>query len=103
MEHIDLDHRSLMMHRIIAGRLRRDPSLLEVALGNMARWNCQDRAWWREWSLILRQPLEDIVAVLECDEEEARRLRQSSPFAGILTPQEVWELKREYKRRHEAA
>jgi hypothetical protein len=103
MDHTHLDHRSLMMHRIIAERLRGNPALLEVARGNMARWNCQDRGWWREWSVILQQPLADIVALLERDDEEACRLRQSSPFAGVLTPQEVWELKRQFKEQHEAA
>lgn len=103
MTHTQLDRRSLMMHRSIAQRLRADPALLEVARGNMARWNCVERGWWREWSVILQQPLEEIVAVLERDDEEACRLRQSSPFAGILSAQEVWELKRQFNEQHEAA
>ena len=34
---------------------------------------------------------------IECEDEEACRMRQSAPFAGILTPKEVWKLKREFK------
>lgn len=92
-----------MMHRFIAERLRANPALLEVARGNMARWNCPERGWWREWSGILERPLEEIIALLERDDEEGCRLRQSSPFAGILSPQEVWKLKREFKESHAAA
>lgn len=103
MTHSHLDHRSLMMHRIIAERLRLNPAMLEVARGNMARWNCPERGWWREWLAILQRPLEDILKVLEREDEDACRLRQSSPFAGILTPQEVWEIKRQFKEQHEAA
>lgn len=103
MTHTELDRRSLMMHRAIAQRLRRNPALLEVARGNLGKWDCPERGWWREWSFILLQPLEDIVDVLEREDEEACRLRQSSPFAGILSPREVWEFKRRFKEEHEAA
>ena len=103
MHHALLDRRSLMMHRLIAERLRANPALLETARANMARWNCPERGWWREWTAILEQPLDEILTILERDDEEGCRLRQSSPFAGILNPQEVWKLKREFKVSHEAA
>lgn len=98
MNHALIDRRSLMMHRMIAERLRANPVLLEVARGNMARWNCPERGWWREWSGILQQPLGEIIAMLVRNDEEGCRLRQSSPFAGILSPHEVWRLKREFKK-----
>ena len=101
MTHTAIDRRSLMMHRIIAERLRANPSLLETARANMTRWNCPERGWWREWSGILERALAEIIAVLERDDEEGCRLRQSSPLAGILSPQEVWKLKREFKENHE--
>ncbi len=50
---------------------------------------------------ILERALAEIIAVLERDDEEGCRLRQSSPFAGILSPQEVWKLNREFKETHE--
>ncbi|MEN9282849.1 MAG: hypothetical protein RLZZ179_342 [Verrucomicrobiota bacterium] len=103
MTHAAIDLRSLMMHRIIAERLLADPSLLEIPRANLARWNCPDRAWWHEWSTILRKPLDEIVSIMLRDDEEGCRIRQSSPFAGILSPQEVWKLKREFKESHAAA
>jgi len=104
MNHTIIDRRSLMMHRIIAERLRANPALLETAKSNLKRWNCPERTWWREWSAILeRHTLPEIAAILERDDEEGRRLRQSSPFAGVLSPQEVWKLKREFSQHHAAA
>jgi hypothetical protein len=33
-------------------------------------------------------PLADVIALLRSSSEEAARLRQSSPFAGLLTTEE---------------
>ena len=86
MNHEDIDRRSLMMHRIIAAQLRARPELMEVAHANMARWNCPGLAPWREWSQILSsQTVEQIAILIERDDEDACRIRQSAPFAGILT------------------
>ncbi len=101
MHHALSNRRSLMMPRIIAERLRANPALLETARMNMARWNCPERGWWREWFRILEQPLVEIIATLERNDDEGCRLRQSSPFAGILSPQEVWKLKGEFKEDNE--
>ena len=104
MNHQDIDRRSLMMHRIIAARLRARPELLAVAHANLQRWNCPGRAPWREWSAILcSQPVQEIANLIEREDEDACRMRQSAPFAGILTAREVWELKRKFKEEHAAA
>lgn len=104
MTHQDIDRRSLMMHRIIAARLRAQPELIAVVNANMARWNCPERHWWREWSAILStQTVQEIANLIEQEGEDACRMRQSAPFAGILTPKEVWELKRQFKIELESA
>ena len=104
MNHQDIDRRSLMMHRIIAARLRAQPELMAVAHANMARWNCPERGWWQEWSTILSsQTVEEVIQLIEREDEDACRIRQSAPFAGILTPREVWELKRNFKEENAAA
>ena len=46
-----------------------------------------------EWQSILRSPVDDICDLLLAETEEAQRLRQNSPFVGILAPAEVWEIK----------
>jgi len=98
MNHQAIDRRSLMMHRIIAARLRAQPELIAVAYTNLERWNCPERHWWREWSAILSsQTVEEIANLIEREDEDACRMRQSAPFAGVLTPKEVWELKGQFK------
>ena len=51
-----------------------------------------------EWREILDHgPLERVLELLTSAEEEARRLRQSSPFCGILTPEERLAIFKEYE------
>lgn len=87
-----LEARSLAMHAVIARKIERNPALLEIARGNIERWRArQDSAapaWLNEWHEILNQPWHDIAALITEPSENAARLRQSSPFAGILTNQE---------------
>lgn len=97
---------SLAMHRRIADRLKRDPdAVIGKALANLHQWMArrQDSAEepvFREWlDLLTRIPAGDIAEFIVSETEEAARLRQSSPFAGVLSPREVWTI----KRGHEAA
>ena len=53
-----------------------------------------------EWQALLERPLGEICQILETDSEEPRRLRQNSPFAGVLPPAEVWFLKSATRYRH---
>jgi hypothetical protein len=85
-----VDRRSLALHEAVAAKLEGEPGLLDVARSNLRRW-LQDRAEpaldeWRD--LIARTPLDGIVTLLRSSTPTAARLRQSSPFAGILTPEE---------------
>jgi hypothetical protein len=87
-----LDARSLAMHAVIAEKINRKPVLLETARRNLARWQAQrpgpSPKWLTEWQRILGRPLPEILAVLTDPASSATALRQSSPFAGILTEQE---------------
>jgi hypothetical protein len=84
--------RSLAMHTAIAKKIERDPTLLDVPRRNLerwrARWSHKPPRWWREWSQLLLQPWPQIAALITEPSENAARLRQSSPFAGILTDTE---------------
>ncbi len=90
----------MAIHREVAARLRADPeAVMEKARMNLIRWtrNRGDCPAMREWSEILRtRSPEGLAAFIESATEEATRLRQSSPFAGVLTPEEVWEIKRSH-------
>jgi hypothetical protein len=91
--HRRLDRRSLALHRAIADKLRADPSLLAVAYDNLDRWS-QERGraqpYLDAWRKILDRPLEDVLALMVEESEKMTAMRQSNPFAGILTPRERW-------------
>lgn len=95
--HSLLDRRALEMDRIVAQRLDENPeAVLGLAKKNLERWLGQCDASVRsvliEWTEILERPPERIREVLLGEDEESVRLRQSSPFCGILTPGERTEI-----------
>ena len=85
-----IDERSLALHEAGAARLEAEPHLLEVARANLQRWlAARPVAALREWQRLLDGlPLLQLLQLLRSPEDEAVRLRQSSPFAGILSPAE---------------
>lgn len=87
-----LEARSLAMHALIAARIARNPELLGKARENLERWSSRwgddPPRWAREWQALLGRPWPEIAALITEPSENAARLRQSSPFAGLLTPEE---------------
>jgi hypothetical protein len=98
-----LDEISLELGRRTAARLRQQPELIQLSHENLARWsrlNANAPALLRcyaEWRAVLQRPLEEICQLLSSETEEARRLRQNSPFAGVLSAREVWALKQRFR------
>jgi hypothetical protein len=99
MNHRNTDQVSLELARRVAERLRSRPELLDVARTNLARWTAKNASapsllrCYEQWRAILARPVDDICQVLCAPTEESQRLRQNSPFAGVMTPAEVWEIK----------
>jgi hypothetical protein len=87
-----LEARSLAMHAVIAQKIERDPKLLSVPRNNLkrwsARWEKETPAWYRRWCEIVARPWPEIAAIITELSEEGARLRQSSPFAGVLSAAE---------------
>lgn len=106
-DHRLIDERSLAFDRLIAAKLRPDPALLDKARTNLSRWleTSDNRSVpdLLEWQRLLDGPLTEILALLESTDEHATRLRQSSPFCGILTPAERVSIIREYQAREAVA
>jgi len=77
------------MHTVIAQKIERDPKLLRIPRRNLRRWGARSGdpapAWIKEWREILSKPWPTVAALITELSEEATRLRQSSPFAGVLT------------------
>lgn len=84
--------RSLAMHALVVRKIDRDPKLLEIAHRNIARWSARYAgaapAWLNQWRTILSRPWPEIASLLTEQSEHAARLRQSTPFAGVLKPAE---------------
>ena len=92
-DHTILEARSLALHCLIARKVSRDPRLLDIARRNLAAWKRSHRRGERprfigEWERLLRRPWPEIVGLITSTSETAARLRQSSPFAGVLDPAE---------------
>ena len=86
--------RSIWLNMAVAGKLVRYPEpTLTRARENLAVLRAQHprgqaARWLAEWETLLEGPIERILEVLTSTTQYARELRQNSPFAGTLTPQE---------------
>jgi len=90
-DHSRLDERSLALHQLVAEKVQASPALLDKARENVRRWQEASGSVspaLAEWAQILASPTSRVVALLTERSERAIRLRQSSPFAGILTGDE---------------
>lgn len=100
MDHAFQDQVSLEIARRVAARLASSPEPLTVALDNLNRWSQQNAKapallrCYAEWRELLAQPIEQVCARLCEESDTGQRLRQNSPFVGVLPPAEVWDIKR---------
>jgi hypothetical protein len=91
-DHRFLELRSLAMHAAIARKIRRQPALLDRARANLQRWQAstseRGAPALAEWQDLLKVPLVQLLEIMTDWNETSIRLRQSTPFAGILSPSE---------------
>ncbi|SFU08013.1 hypothetical protein SAMN05660657_05469 [Geodermatophilus amargosae] len=86
--------RSLLLAYAVAGRLVTDPdTTLAVARENLRRMRQSvtggsATVWLDAWQRLLDCPLPELLATLTSTSSWSCDLRQNSPFAGVLTPQE---------------
>jgi len=98
------EERSRAYHQVIADRLRGDRTILERARARVDGWISPSGTppfYALQWREVLRRDsdVEAIAAFLVDDHELARELRQSSPFAGVLSPEERWQIWRAWRRK----
>jgi hypothetical protein len=87
-----------LLGRAVADKLENDPSLLRVPLENIDRWLAggvlSNPDWFLRWREVLEcargdaAALRRVLELLRSDAEEARRWRDFSPFAGVLSSAE---------------
>jgi len=89
------------MARAVAESIDRDPERLGLA---RARTTCE--RWLREygpdpnveeWRGIISRSWEEIRRTLLDESERGARLRQNSPFAGVLPPRQRWDIYRKFR------
>lgn len=98
--HQFIDYFALACHRAVAERLRHAPEVVvQTARENLARWMASgvfDKGEMRalsEWENILNESnVEELIAIITEDSDEGQRLRQSTPFAGVLSEDERLEI-----------
>src|SRR5262245_20298745 len=73
------DTAKLIMHRLIARAIARDPSLIERAKAALAQGR-SGYSYVRDWNDILTRPMMEIRHLLTSRDENMTRLRLSSPF-----------------------
>lgn len=92
LKHRVIEARSLAMHCLAAQKISDDPRRLDAVRGTLAGWRSRYGgsvpAALDEWRGILDRPWPEIAALITDPGESATRLRQSSPFAGVLTQSE---------------
>jgi hypothetical protein len=92
-DHRLAEARSLALHRAVAERLAREPEFVAVAARRVEGWlaaGTPHPRYAQRWKEILALPREELLQAITDPGEEATALRQVSPFAGFLTPQERW-------------
>ncbi len=93
--HLDIDLRSLHLAKAIINKIESNPAIQgqQKAIDNCNRWLATNPcSAINEWREILNRPWSEVKVVLLDKSEEGKRLRQSNPFCGILTPQERWQV-----------
>ena len=87
--HAAIDRRNAKQDHLVAARLRLDRRILRRARANLNRWMAHDgkrvRPVFAEWCRLLEcLSANELADFLISDTPLARRLRQSSPFVGLL-------------------
>ena len=93
--HARIDERILAMHRAIAVKLRAAPELLAIAYDNLRRWSesaGRSQPYCDAWMEVLARPFEEMLALIQEENESMHAMRQASPFAGVLSAKERWEI-----------
>jgi hypothetical protein len=98
--HAFLDEFALAYHRAVADCLRAEPEgVLERAHRNLNRWMEGDAfgpgelASLEEWQRILVEAdVNRLIEIITDISDEGQRLRSSSPFVGVLSPEERLEI-----------
>ncbi len=96
------ERRSLAISTAVAAKLRENPTVvLAKARENIDKMRSigpSEQRWVGVWESLLALGPSHVAALLTSTDQFARDLRQSSPFAGVLTEEERREILKELQR-----
>jgi len=104
MGHDLIDKRSLAYNRLIVQKIRQQPERMDFVRTNLDRAlndpelsnSCKDAL--REWDDLFHScSVDKILNILVEESDEGQRLRHSTPFWGVLTPQERQGILRQFR------
>lgn len=95
-----IEHFLLVAHRMAVARLRAEPSRVDAAKDQLARWRrdaglARSEPTLREWDRLLTSSLEELERVVCSNDEHGPLLRSVSPLSTLLTQKERAELLRQ--------
>lgn len=97
-DHRAIEEQSLRLHSAVADKLRQDAGVLVKARQRVETW-CADGSvhpkYAQAWHKLLKNSTEEICRCLTEPGESMTALRQCSPFAGVLTARERWDILRQ--------
>ena len=102
--HQEIVLRSLALHRLVANKIRHDPSLLDKARATLQRWHAiaspRTFGYLDTWQSLLDADVEVCLAVATEQSQRGDALRQASPLACLLTNQERFAFLKQWKVDH---
>jgi excisionase family DNA binding protein len=98
------EEKSLRLHQALLTPMLTEPNaVIAKARHNLDRWTGMHRSdgmamlYFDKWNRVLDQGLDALVDVLISTSQEARELRQNSPFAGVLPNETRLQVLRTFK------
>jgi hypothetical protein len=103
--HQEIDERSLALHRLVAEKIKNNPTLYQKAQSTLDRWlstvDGSAQPYLAEWQALMKSGMNECLAVSVENSQRAAALRQSSPFCGILTAHERFAFLKSWRATHE--
>ncbi|HEX5036190.1 MAG TPA: helix-turn-helix transcriptional regulator [bacterium] len=100
------DQRSLTYHGAVAEVLRRDPvsavRRAKRSLGKMSKDHPGAKPLFDRWSVWLDLPLQELISRMLDPGMTAREMRQVTPFAGLLAPQDRVRILKRFRKEYGA-
>lgn len=102
--HQEIDERSLALHRLVAEKIARDPTLLARVRRTLDRWRVQvgaeSQPYLQEWARVMDAGVGECLRTAVDPSPRGDALRQNSPFGAVLTNEERFAFLKKWNESH---